>query len=127
MNSRIKEIRKINSLNQADFGSHIGVTAAAVSRWEAGERGVPDTAIRSICREFGVNETWLRSGEGSMMADKTRAQEIAELTKTLMADRPESFRSALVTALLRFDPDGPEWAVLERIYDSVAAEMQDTD
>ena len=40
--------------------------------------------------------------------------------RSLMADSPESFRSALVTTLLRFDPNGPEWEILERIYDGIA-------
>ena len=124
MNTRLKEIRKANSLNQADFGEKIGVTAGAVSRWEAGERGIPDTAILSICREFGVSEEWLRTGVGEMYAPRSREQEMAALVKSLMADDPESFRSRLVTALLRFDPNGPEWEVLERIYESIAAEAE---
>ena len=124
MNTRLKEIRKANSLNQADFGEKIGVTAGAVSRWEAGERGIPDTAILSICREFGVSEEWLRTGVGDMYAPRSREQEMAAYVKSLMADDPESFRSRLVTALLRFDPNGPEWEVLERIYESIAAEAE---
>ena len=124
MNTRLKEIRKANSLNQADFGEKIGVTAGAVSRWEAGERGIPDTAILSICREFGVSEEWLRTGVGDMYAPRSREQEMAAYVKSLMADDPESFRSRLVTALLRFDPNGPEWEVLERIYESIAADAE---
>lgn len=120
MKNRIKAIRNLNALNQSDFGSRIGVSAAAVSRWEAGERGIPDSAILSICREFGVNETWLRTGEGDMQASRSREQEMAALVSSLLADSPESFRSALITTLLRFNPNGPEWEILERIYDGIA-------
>ena len=50
---------------------------------------------------------------------------MAALIRQLMADRPESFRSALITTLLRFDPDGPEWALLENIYKKVSAEIKE--
>lgn len=123
MKDRIKLVRQAASKNQSEFGAVIGVSGAAVSRWEAGDRSVPDSAILSICRCFNVNETWLRTGDGQMYADKDRAREMEELVQSLMADSPESFRSALITTLLRFRPDGPEWEVLERIYQSVAASV----
>ena len=124
MKDRIKTIRSSSGLNQNDFGLRIGVTGAAVSRWESGDRNVPDSAIRSICREFGVNETWLRTGDGEPAVSKTREQELAGLFRNLMADRPESFRSMLVSTLLRFDPEGPEWAALEKLYDSICKEAE---
>lgn len=123
MKDRIKLVRQAASKNQSEFGAVIGVSGAAVSRWEAGDRSVPDSAILSICRCFNVNETWLRTGDGQMYADRDRAREMEELVQSLMADSPESFRSALITTLLRFRPDGPEWEVLERIYQSVAASV----
>ena len=122
MNNRIKEVRISTGLKQDAFGARIGVSAAAVSRWESADRAIPDSAVLAICREFGVNETWLRTGVGQMTASKTRAQEMGELFSRLFADRPESFRVALLTTLLRFDPNGPEWEILERIYDSVVRE-----
>ena len=122
MKDRIKTIRSSSGLNQNDFGLRIGVTGAAVSRWESGDRNVPDSAIRSICREFGVNETWLRTGDGDPAVSQTREQELAALFKRFMADKPESFRTALVSTLLRFEPDGPEWEALEKIYDDIAAQ-----
>ncbi len=73
-----------------------------------------------MAERFGTNETWLRTGVGDMTAGRSREQEMAALVKSLMADSPESFRSAIVTTLLRFDPNRPEWEVLERIYDKIA-------
>ena len=125
MNSRIKDVRNSACLSQSEFGEKIGVSAAAVSRWEAGERSIPDTAIISICRDFGISETWLRTGEGEMRAAKSREQEMAEMVKRLMADRPDSFRSALITTLLRLDPDGKEWDVLEDIYKRIVEVKKD--
>lgn len=62
VNERVKEIRKSNNLTMDKFGERIGVTKAAISKIEKGERGVTDQMIKSICREFGYNEEWLRNG-----------------------------------------------------------------
>lgn len=71
MNARIKELRTALHLTLEGFGDRIGVTRAAVSKWENGDRGIADSMVVSICREFGVNERWLRTGEGEMF-EQTR-------------------------------------------------------
>ena len=124
MKQRIKEIRKSAALSQTKFGERVGVSLSAVQKWELGLNQPDAASIRIICQEFGVNETWLRTGAGEMKASMSREQEMATLVSNLMADSPESFRRKLVTALLRFDPDGPEWEVLEKIYESIAAEAE---
>lgn len=124
MKERIKELRKSLGMNQAEFGSKIGISNTAVSKWEKGENTVPESAIKSIVREFGVSESWLRDGTGDMRANMDREEEMGRLLGDLLSDRPESFRTALITTLLRFDPNGPEWAVLERIYDELAKEVE---
>jgi transcriptional regulator with XRE-family HTH domain len=123
MNTRIKEVRKAAKLTQTAFGEKIGLTQNYIALIEGGQREPGDRTIRDICREFGVNEMWLRNGIGEMYLPQDREAEMTGLVKSLMNDSPESFRSALVTTLLRFDPDGPEWEVLERIYQSIAGEM----
>lgn len=68
---RIKILRKEKKLSMEDFGAVIGMGKSAVSRIENGVNGTTDQTIRSICREFGVNEQWLRTGEGEMF-EQTR-------------------------------------------------------
>lgn len=80
--------------------------------------------ILAICREFGVNETWLRTGVGEPYAHRTREEELGDLIGELMSDSPDSFRTRLITALLRFKPNSEEWKLLENIYNSVAAEQK---
>lgn len=62
VNERVKEIRRSKGLTMDRFGEHLGVTKAAISKIEKGERGVTEQMIRSICREFGYREEWLRDG-----------------------------------------------------------------
>lgn len=121
---RVKAVRKELGMTLDAFGKRVGVTKTAISNIENGARCLTDQMLLSICREFGVNETWLRTGAGEPFMPPSRSEEMGRLVKSLMADRPESFRSRLITALLRFDADGPEWQLLENIYNSVAADIE---
>lgn len=122
--SRTKELRKALGLTQQQFADRLHITRGAVSNWDFGRSDPSDSAISLICREFNVREAWLRDGEGDMLEVKPRAEELGELVRKLLADRPESFRSRLITSLLRFEPDSPEWQILENIYNSIAAEKE---
>lgn len=124
MQERIKDVRKELGLNQTEFGQRIGVAQTTVAGWELGTREIPDIAIRAICREFGINEIWLRTGEGEMHAAQSREEEMGRLVRRYMSSRPESIQRALIATLLRFDPDGPEWEIVERILADVIAEWQ---
>lgn len=66
MNRRIKKIRRDADLTQAAFAARIGMKQNSIALIESGKRNISDQAILSICREFGVNEEWLRTGEGEM-------------------------------------------------------------
>lgn len=70
MNGRIKELRKKLGLTLEKFGERLGVKKAAVSKWENGDN-ITDQMFKSICREFNVNEEWLRSGKGEMFMSST--------------------------------------------------------
>lgn len=66
MNERIKELRKELGLSGAKFGERLGITRGAISNIENGSRNVTDQLFKAICREFNVNDDWLRTGEGDM-------------------------------------------------------------
>lgn len=125
MYNRIKLVRQKEGLTQEQFAGRIGLSRNFVAKIEIGNRVPSDRTIADICREFGVSETWLRTGVGEPYEVRTREEEMGDLLGSLMKDSPESFRSKLITALLRFDPDGSEWQVLENIYNSVAAEADE--
>lgn len=127
MYNRIKLVRQKEGLTQEQFAGRIGLSRNFVAKIEIGNRVPSDRTIADICREFGVSETWLRTGVGEPYEVRTREEEMGDLLGSLMKDSPESFRSRLITALLRFDPDGSEWQVLENIYNSVAAEADEKD
>ncbi len=66
MNLRIKKVRKILDLTQKSFAERIGMKQNSIALIESGKRNISDQAILSICREFNVQEEWLRYGEGEM-------------------------------------------------------------
>ena len=90
MKNRIKQIRKHFNLNQEDFGKRIGAKQSTVTAYECGNRVPMDVTITSICREFGVNEEWLRTGKGEMFLPKSRGQEIGEIVKAAAQHDPET-------------------------------------
>lgn len=66
MKDRIKQIRTNCGLNQSDFGKKISISRSAVWKIENGENTPSEQTINIICREFNVNENWLRTGTGDM-------------------------------------------------------------
>lgn len=118
-NDRIKDARKSLGLTQDKFGERLGVGRSAISNIEAGSRGVTDQLRLSVCREFNVNEDWLRTGEGSMFSEPDEDEEITKFLGDILTDKPD-FRRRLVSVLARMTPD--EWALLEAKIRELAAE-----
>lgn len=63
---RIKKLRKMLDLTQQKFGERIGIKGNTVAQYELGRNEPIDAVLSLICREFGVNEEWLRTGEGEI-------------------------------------------------------------
>ena len=76
--TRIKEIRKGAGLTLEKFGAKIGITAASLSTIENGKSNPSVQTVLMICREFNVNEDWLRDGTGEPFMKLSREETIAE-------------------------------------------------
>lgn len=61
---RISKIRNNFNKSQEEFGNILGVTKSTISLLETKKREPSERLIRDICREFNVNEDWLRHGTG---------------------------------------------------------------
>jgi len=66
LNERLKKLRKALDLTQQEFADRIGVKRNTIATYEIARNTPLDAVIASICREFNVSETWLRTGEGEM-------------------------------------------------------------
>ena len=76
--TRIKEIRKGAGLTLEKFGAKIGITAASLSTIENGKSNPSGQTVLMICREFNINEDWLRDGTGEPFMQLSREETIAE-------------------------------------------------
>lgn len=114
---RVRELRKELQLTLEKFGKPLGVGKTAISKIENGERGLTDQMILAICREYNVDENWLRTGEGEMFKKLNRQQELAQLTATLFKEEEDSFKSRLIMALAQLNEE--EWELLEEISEKI--------
>lgn len=123
MNERLKKLRKSLNLTQQAFADKLGVKRNTVGQWECGINPLTDQTILSICREFNVNEHWLRTGEGEMFIKMTHDEEIADFFGTVLKD-DDSFRKRLISGLANLDDNG--WRVLESFLKSIS-DLKDED
>ena len=113
MHERIKELRKYLNLTQDEFGDRLGVVKSSISNIEKGRHGITDQMIKLMVKEFGVNEDWLRTGDGEMFPEFDRADAIAKLADDIMTEVSDSFKSRLITALAQMTDE--QWKFLEDI------------
>lgn len=111
MNQRIKDVRKALGLTQEDFAARLGLTRGAITNIEFNKTEPKPLLVQLICKEFNVNEFWLRTGEGEMFIRKTRNDELAEFFGQL-SQEDDSFKKRLISALSRLDVNS--WEALEK-------------
>ena len=121
MGERIRQVRKAFKLKQAEFAEKIGVKPNTITSYETGLRMPSDRTIYDICREFGVNELWLRTGEGEMFRAKTRDVEIAEYVGKVLSGSDE-FQRRFIALLTRLTTD--EWRLIESMALKLAEEVK---
>ena len=112
MHERIKELRKYLGLTQAEFGEKIAMRQTGVAWLESGDRKITDRVITTICAVFGVDEIWLRTGEGEMFQTPTRDEQITDFVgKMLFGDGDNDFAKQLLSILAALDDNG--WKTLK--------------
>lgn len=126
---RFRELRKALKLTLDRFGERVGVKKSALSQIENGKSGVTDQMIKSICREFDVSETWIRTGEGEMFPPVDRRTEIARLTRQLLNEEEDSFKNRFISMLA--DLSVEEWEFLEKrakqLYEGTCLKTDDSE
>lgn len=119
MKNRIKLVRQNAGLTQQEFGKRIGVSRNTIATYETSVRVPIDAILISLCREFNVNETWLRTGEGSMYVETNPDLNLSKWFGQLLREEPDSFRKQFILTLCELNES--EWKVLEKIVDSFTA------
>ena len=120
--SRIKEIRTNKNMSQEEFGKRLVISRAQIGSYETDRRKVPERTIRDICREFNVNENWLRTGKGEMYQSQPQIDELEYLMGkfSINAEEDET-RTKIIKALLKLDDNG--WKVIEGLVDDILKDV----
>ena len=105
MNNRFLEVRKHSGLTQEKFAEKLGLTRNYIGLIERGDRVPSDRTISDICREFGVNEGWLRTGEGEMYIPKSRSDQLVDFFGEILDADDNDFLRSFCTALASMDKD----------------------
>lgn len=123
MLERLKLIRKNAGLTQADFSDSLQLTRSYIGQVECGAKPLSDRSIRDICRIYGINEEWLRTGSGDMYAPKTRNELIAEFLNEVMEEEDDSIRRRWVEIFSALPVES--WELLDRLACEYVAKKKD--
>ena len=123
MKERIKAVRNSQNMTQQEFADALKIKRNTIAKYETG-RGEPiDAVIALICREFRVNEQWLRTGEGEMFISQSRDDEIAAfVSRITFGGNEAAFQRSLVAVLSRMSVE--EWEMLEAKARELLAECE---
>lgn len=124
MNTRIQQIIIKKGINKTEFARKINVSQAYVSQLCSGTKTPSDRTIADICREFDVNEYWLRTGKGDMFIPKSRGDQITAFVGDIL-NGPPDFRQRFISVLSRMTPE--EWDLLEKKILELADEIKKAD
>ena len=105
MNERIKLLRKTLKLSGEKFGEKLGVKRSAISDLETGRNNLSEQMLLAICREYNVNEEWLRTGEGELFIE-TKESFLDTISKQYSLD---DLDIKIIESYLNLSPDGREF------------------
>lgn len=113
---RIKKIRKELDLTQQAFADKIGMKQNTIAQYEMGRTKPSDAIVFSICREFNVNEVWLRTGKGEMFQELTEQQKILNYSALLLKEKDSAVAKAIQTLIVTYEQlDDASKVTLEKI------------
>lgn len=81
MKDRLKQARKQLGLKQRDVAERLNVSIAAYGAWETGRDPMPEARAYQFCKEYGVSQEWLRTGDGEMFEPEVLPKSTEELFK----------------------------------------------
>lgn len=123
MKERLKKLRKNLDLTQQAFADKIGMKQNTIAQYEMGRTTPSDAIVFSICREFGVNEKWLRNGEGEMFIKSTPYDKAYNRFGYIMENSSPSKKAALSILLeLLYSVPDDQWDMIMEQYNEIKKE-----
>ena len=119
LSERVAAVIDAASLTRSAFAKRLGLSAPFVTEICSGRKAPSDRTLSDICREFGVDERWLRTGEGEMLRRVPEDEALAAQLGELLRDVDAGFKRRLISELLRLPPEA--WAQIEAFARQIAA------
>ena len=115
-------------MTQQKFGERIGVKGNTVAQYEMGRNEPIDSVFSLICREFNVNEEWLRTGEGEMFNPVSRDEETAACIGRILSDSDNPLKSAFLNAAAKLIDDDTCFNIIKStLLDAIESENKRTE
>lgn len=122
INTRIAAVIQASGLTKTAFAERLNVSQSFISRLAIGASVPSDRTIVDICREFGVSEHWLRTGEGEMFVRLSREEEITKFLMTVIRDPDSEFQRQLLATMAKLEP--AQWKLMEQMLDNLIAQHE---
>lgn len=119
MNERIRQLRKSLDLTLEEFGKALGVGKTAISNIENGKRNLTEQMLKGVCREFNVREEWLRTGNGAMFEEMSRAEKAAQIVGAALGSDDDFILNTFI-ALGQLSP--AEWDLIKSFVDKLKSD-----
>lgn len=98
IHDRINILLRDLKIKKSEFAKRLNLSQAFISQLCSGAAKPSDRTIIDICEKYSINEAWLRSGEGDMIAQCTHTQKLNRFFADVLSSAPDA-RSAFVAAL----------------------------
>lgn len=119
MNERIKKVRKDLGFTLDKFGERIGLKKSSLSQIENGRCAATEQTIKSICREFNVNEDWLRTGEGDPFTKIDEEARLMQWAGRVLSRQDSDFQHRFVKMLMSLTDE--QWLLFEEKVNELAS------
>ncbi len=121
INERFREAREALNLSQEEFAQKAHRTRSEIKNIEYGKTTPKDPVIWSVCEAHGIDEVWLRTGEGQPFSDTPDEDEIVAALSQAMGGNPSTAKMRLIRAIAKM----PEayFPAIEQMITALAAEL----
>lgn len=116
--ARINLVLKETKVTKSELARKLKISPSAVTQICSGKNNPSEQTITLICKEFGLNEEWLRSGKGEMFA--VQQEDILEEMAAAHGLSPDF--AAIMKRLMKLPPDVQD-QIVEAVF-AAADEIQ---
>lgn len=121
ISDRVAELIKALGLNKTSFARRLGLSQPFVSQIANGSATPSDRTISDICREFHVDEHWLRTGEGEMFVRLSLEEELAQYAAQVLTDPDQDIARMVLRVMAHLEPS--DWERIREVAQQIKQEL----